>query len=562
MYIYSLLSRAQAKFFALAACLAIATAAPADTVGLVTAGVPGGLLAPGAQWTTEDGAMIGAGPGHQLSYELGVGEGDARIAIELSLDTLDGTAASFVLDGSSHFGFDGLGGKLFVAGELLGGATRDIANASDYITAGQPFNFVVERKNNTLLFFINDQLVHEQEYRGNVLNTLALRPHRATMRVRDWQIEGGFTKEELAAKAAELPQHTDVFVRGESGYHSFRIPAVVTATNGDVLAFAEGRVNGLSDWGNIDLVMKRSTDGGATWSELQVIADNGDGCFGNPAPVVDRRNGHVLMLAVRQPAGVHEGMIRSGQAGYRDPYVLRSRDHGRTWSEPESLVATCDREEWRWYATGPCHGIQLQYGEHAGRLIIPANFSLHGGKGNERLGAHAIYSDDGGATWQIGAVDATHVGKTELNPNESTVVELADGRLMFNCRDQDGTSRATRAVTFSDDGGETFNSPYEPEERMVAPICQASLLGVDTEAGRVIIFSGPSQWSKREKLQLRYSTDAGQTWLDGPVLHAGSAAYSDVVEIKPGIIGCLYEADGYMRIRFARLPLTQVLADE
>ena len=185
-----------------------------------------------------------------------------------------------------------------------------------------------------------------------------------------------------------------------------------------------------------------------------------------------------------------------------------------------------------------------------------------GSGGNDRLGAHALYSDDAGRTWQIGAVDDSHVGNNELNPNESTVVELADGRLMFNCRDQGGTSQATRAVTFSDDGGETFTGPYAAEEGLVGPVCQAALLGVETDAGRLIVYSGPGVWDSRSRMQLRYTPDAGATWHDGPVLHPGSAAYSDLVEVGDGTIGCLYEADGYRRITFTRVALDTLVVVE
>lgn len=357
------------------------------------------------------------------------------------------------------------------------------------------------------------------------------------------------------------PELVDVFVSGEDGYHTFRIPAIVQASNGDLLAFAEGRVNHGGDSGDIDMVMKRSADGGATWGELRRVGDYGIGCVGNPAPVVDSDSGDIILLGVLQPDGSHEGDIRNDRGGFRDPCVMRSTDHGQTWSDPVSLYETCDKEDWRWYATGPCHGIQLQRGEHAGRLVVPANFSVVGGGGNDHLGAHALLSDDGGATWRIGAVDDSHVGENELNPNESAVVELADGRLLFNTRDQGGTSRATRAVTYSEDGGETFTGPYSAEENLVGPVCQAALLGIDTEAGRVIIYSGPGVWDSRSRMHLRYSTDAGETWREGPVLYDASAAYSDLVRLDDEAIGCLFEADAYGRIVFNRVPLETLTAE-
>ncbi len=344
------------------------------------------------------------------------------------------------------------------------------------------------------------------------------------------------------------PIDAAVFRRGmDARYHTFRIPAIVRAANGDLLAFAEGRVQSGSDSGDIDVVMRRSGDGGRTWGELSIVADNGDGVFGNPAPVVDRESGDVVLLLVRQEAGSHESQIRSGKHGSRTPYVMRSADHGKTWSEPRSLLESCDREGWGWYATGPCHAIQLRHGEHAGRLVVPANFSslAHGG-GNAALGAHLLLSDDAGETWRIGAVDEANLGKPEVNPNESTVAELADGRLYVNTRDHGGKSRATRAFAISVDGGETFVAPFQSVEGLVAPVCQGSVLA----DGEVLLFSGPSVGNKRERLAIRVSDDAGATWREALVIEPGMSAYSDLVALERNRYGVLFESDGYGRIRF------------
>lgn len=540
---------------ALALFLVLAGCASAETAVLVEGGEPGEAVSIGKQWSVEEGQLVGSGTGTLLSPALALGEGDCRVAVRLSLDELNGSAASFVIDGGSHFGFDGRSGEVFVEGPLFGGEVRGLGDSSGYIQAGHTFEFVVERRLGTLRFLINGEVIHEQDDPRGAMGTIALRPHRATMRIRDWAVHGNL----IEVLQTEL---VDVFRSGEGGYHTYRIPAIIRAANGDLLAFAEGRVNHGGDSGDIDTVMKRSTDGGATWGELQRVADFGTGCVGNAAPVVDAASGDIVVLAVLQPDGSHEGDIRNSRGGYRDPCVLRSTDHGETWSEPVSLFETADREDWRWYATGPCHGIQVRHGEHAGRLVVPANFSVVGSGGNDHLGAHALISDDGGETWRIGAVDASHVGSHELNPNESTVVELGDGVLMFNCRDQGGSSRATRAVTYSQDGGETFTGPYAAEEQLVGPVCQAALLGVDADPGRVIIYSGPGVWGGRQRMQLRYSVDLGDTWLDGPILYPGSAAYSDLVAIDNDTIGCLFEADGYSRIVFAQVPLNSLNTEE
>lgn len=507
---------------------------------------------PGDHWATEGDFLVGSGVGHVLSPQLRIGEGDFTLTLELSLDGLDRTAASFVLNHDNHFGFDGRSGTMFIEGPLFG-SDANLAAAREYLAPGEVFKFRSQRIGGTLSFSINNELIHEVVIGDHALGAFALRPHRSTMRVREWKIEGD-------VHHVVLPELIDVFRAGEDGYHTFRIPTIIRAANGDLLAIAEGRVSGQSDAGNIDLVMKRSTDGGLTWGQLTRIGDFGEGTIGNPAPVLDADSGDIIILAVLQPEGVHEGHIRNGH-GYRDPCIIRSSDHGVTWSEPVSLVETADREDWRWYATGPCHGIQLRHGPHAGRLVVPANFSTDDGAGNNQLGAHALLSDDAGHTWRIGAVDDSYVGNDHINPNESAVVELADGTLLFNTRDQGGSSRATRASTLSKDGGESFEAPYAPVDDLVTPVCQGALLSIEQEGRQVIIYSGPGVWNARELMKLRYSTDQGESWQDGPVLYDGSSAYSDMVNLAGSTIGCLFEIDSYQRIVFTTVNLEETDAE-
>lgn len=341
---------------------------------------------------------------------------------------------------------------------------------------------------------------------------------------------------------APAPELVDVFTRGESDYHTFRIPAVVRTLDGELLAFAEGRVDGAGDAGDIDVVLKRSSDGGRTWGPLSVVADHGDGTFGNPTPIVERSTGDVVLLLVGQPAGTHESAIRRGE-GSRDPYVCRSTDGGRSWSEPRALPE-CDRPEWGWYATGPCHGIQLEHGEHAGRLVAPANHSGEDGA----YSAHLLLSDDGGHTWRIGAVDAESLASASIHPNESTVAELSDGSLFVSSRDQHGDSPATRARARSLDGGESFVRPFEEDPSLRGPVCQGAVLALD---GDRLLFAGPSDPGARRRLQIRASTWGDEGWSAGEVLYPEASAYSDLVALDEGEAGCLFEADDYARIVFA-----------
>ncbi|MFT4543329.1 MAG: hypothetical protein ACI841_003089 [Planctomycetota bacterium] len=344
---------------------------------------------------------------------------------------------------------------------------------------------------------------------------------------------------------------TNVFERGERGYHTFRIPALAHCNDGTLLAFAEGRVTGGGDSGNIDLVMKRSADNGLTWGALQVVADFGDGTIGNPSAVVDRASGAVILLLTASPDGCHEGDIRSGKKGVRDPYVMRSTDSGRRWTSPRALNEEGDRPDWRWYATGPGHAIQLTEGAHAGRIVAPANHSASGGSGNDQLGSHLLLSDDAGITWRIGAVDDSHVGDNIINPNECSVVERPDGSLYVSARDQHGTSEATRAHATSTDGGESFDAAFRATPSLEGPVCQGSLEGTSDGS---MWFIGPSDPSARKRLALRWFSSRGRNWTEAAVLYEGASAYSDLVEIGESNFGCLFEGDNYEWIGFT--PIT------
>ncbi|MCA9043459.1 MAG: exo-alpha-sialidase [Planctomycetaceae bacterium] len=362
-----------------------------------------------------------------------------------------------------------------------------------------------------------------------------------------------------------------VFQNGTGGYNAYRIPAIVQAANGDLLAFCEAREGG--DASKIDLVMKRSTDEGKSWSQLQVVqaADDFKSLFGenpppitagNPAPVVDHLDPE------------HAGRIWLPFTLENDKvFVVYSDDNGATWSPRRDITSSVKREGWGWYATGPVHSIQLQRGEHKGRLVVPCDHRLgSGGADRGPCGGHCIYSDDHGLTWKIGGVDGAY--EDDLEPNETTVVELNDGRLCFNARDQNGKAPGTRAVVYSNDGGATFEHQtegpfpiYQPLEGVIdPPVVQCSLQRMastlDGAKSNLILFSGPDDngptGKGRSDLRLRYSTDETQAWHDGPLIHTGPAAYSDMVRLSGEVVGILFEAGktgtkSYNEIWFVRV---------
>lgn len=355
----------------------------------------------------------------------------------------------------------------------------------------------------------------------------------------------------MACSPASAPQEVSlekgspspVFISGEEGYACFRIPAIVQTAGGELLAFAEGRTNGCSDTGDIDLVMKRSTDGGQHWGRLQVVWDDSTNTCGNPAPVVDATDGRIFLLSTWNLGIDHESeIIAQASEDTRRVYVMQSADEGESWSEAREITASVKDSSWTWYATGPGSGIQLQQPPHAGRLMVACD---HIEAGSKRYFSHVIYSDDHGQSWQLG-------GSTPRDQvNECEVAELSDGRLMLNMRNYDRTQRQ-RQVAYSEDGGQSWQRQRH-DTSLVEPICQASLQAYARDGQHWLFFSNPASEEGRVNMSVRLSRDEGRHWQDSIVLTSGPSAYSDLVVLGRGKIGCLYErgeAGPYERIVF------------
>ncbi len=340
-----------------------------------------------------------------------------------------------------------------------------------------------------------------------------------------------------AADSALVPiEKTVVFKSGDDGYHTYRIPAIVRATNGDLLAFAEARKNDPGDHGDIDIVLKRSSDDGRTWGPMTLVQDEWENptarvWIGNPSPVVDT-------IDPEHPGRVWLPFTRSNAA----LFVTYSDDHGKTWAKPRDISKTTMKPEWNWCAAGPVHSIQLQQGPHRGRLIVPTDHKI-----NEPLswGSHIVYSDDHGKTWKLGASD-TRPASDPVHPNECVAVELADGRLYINAREHLGSSPETRVEAYSSDGGETFDAPFETDAQFVTPVVQNSALRFSEKSGNegqnVLVYSCPGDPKKRLDLTLMLSFDESETWPVKKLLHKGPVAYSDLVKLDDQHVGVLYEA--------------------
>ncbi len=350
-------------------------------------------------------------------------------------------------------------------------------------------------------------------------------------------------------------EEVTVFGAGEEGYHTFRIPSLLVTAKGALLAFCEGRRLARGDSGAIDMIVKRSEDNGLTWSAPQIVWREGENTCGNACPVVDRRTGLIVLPMCWNRGDDHGQDLHSGKAkGTRRVYVTHSDDDGETWAPARDITKQAKADDWWWYATGPGVSIQIRNGEHAGRIVTPANHTSN----KSGFAANVIYSDDAGESWKRSSVIAPAC-------NESQAVELADGRLMMNMRSQSFTSEERtgyRSISYSADGGETWTSPVF-DKHLGDPQVQASLIRYswpEEPGGGKLLFSNPNppisaKRGPRVRMTVRVSRDDGKTWPAARIMHLGPSAYSSLARLPGGQIGLLYEAgreNAYQSIRLAQ----------
>lgn len=353
-----------------------------------------------------------------------------------------------------------------------------------------------------------------------------------------------------AATAAEpFLEKSEVYPAGFNGIARYRIPGMVVTTKGTVLAYSEARRNDSKDWGEIEVHLRRSTDGGRTWLEPKHIAHSGiriegnphkkdeaggrEQTVNNPVAIVDRVTGAIEMLYC---------------VNYARCFSMRSTDDGVSWSQPVEITATFEpfrkHYDWKVIATGPGHGLQMK----SGRLVVPI-WLAYGKEGDHKPSAAAtIYSDDHGKTWKAGDMCLPNEGELG-DPNETMIAELSDGRVMLVAR---SVSKANRKIiTTSADGATGWSKPVF-HDQLWEPICMASIV---SHPSGVLLFSNPHTLNldkegkeipagrgKRENLSIKLSRDDGKTWPVNKTLDAEPSAYSDLAVLPDGTVLCLYEA--------------------
>jgi sialidase-1 len=377
----------------------------------------------------------------------------------------------------------------------------------------------------------------------------------------------------FASRGEGAIERTTLFKAGEGGYSTYRIPALVTTPQRTVLAAAEARRDSGSDWGHIDLIYRRSTDGGRTWEPAQLLVAQadlpGDLRANQAVPKgKDRTSGFTIGNATWVTDAARGRTLFVFCVEYMRCFIMESTDGGATFSKPREITAafeafrTRDDYAWRVLATGPGHGAQLS----SGRLVVPVWLSTADGSNAHRPSVcGTIYSDDGGKTWQAGSIAAGRNDNVP-NPSETAVVEVAPGKVMLSIRNESPRNR--RAFVWGSDGATGWSKP-EFDEALWEPVCMASILRLPDGA---LAFSNPASLDplpnrpnavnrQRHKLGIRVSRDQGRTWSQPLPLQPGPSAYSDIALAANGDLLCFYEHGDrgpYEAMTVARIPASML----
>lgn len=364
---------------------------------------------------------------------------------------------------------------------------------------------------------------------------------------------------------------------GQDGSDTYRIPGLITTNEGTLIAVYDIRYNNSKDLQeDIDVGMSRSTDGGQSWEPMKVIMDMGEwggrpqnlNGIGDPSVLYDHTS-HTIWVAALWLSGASIDAMnwwasRPGMApDETGQFILvKSTDDGLNWSEPINITEQIKDPDWQLLLAGPGRGITLE----DGTLVFPAQFKKDIGEkaidgGQYTCHSTIVYSKDGGQTWQIGS-------GAKPNTTEAQVVQLTDGSLMINMRDDlnrnDKGENNGRAVSFSRDLGKTWTPHPSSNHALPEPNCMASLIAhnirKDDTGQRVLIFSNPNSKTERINMTIKLSLDEGNTWPEAHQVllnEASGFGYSCITMVDEQTIGILYE--GFKNLYFQKIQITELL---
>lgn len=357
----------------------------------------------------------------------------------------------------------------------------------------------------------------------------------------------------IVATAQPVHRHTDdtltrtvIYRPGDYGSTNYRIPAVITAKDGSIVAVTDKRKYNEGDLPqDIDIVCNRSTDGGLTWSEPYTIA-LGTGVnhgFGDCALAWSNDDNGLIAAFVGGP-----GLWNSTPTNPIRSYIAKSYDNGQTWTEPEDITrfifgADCvvpEHQSWRASFFGSGNGLRTS----TGRIMFVA--AIREGSA-QSLNNYAVYSDDNGLTWQVS-------GRASVGGDEAKVTELVDGRILMSIRHS-----GHRWYNISEDGGETWQPTTSTWNDITAPACNGDLIrytSVNNGADRNRLLHSVPYGTQRTDVSVYISYDEGETWPVRKCIVPYSSAYSSLCILPDGTIGLYVEevedgASGYSTVFYS-----------
>ncbi|MDG1072408.1 MAG: sialidase family protein, partial [Akkermansiaceae bacterium] len=361
-----------------------------------------------------------------------------------------------------------------------------------------------------------------------------------------------------------LPQNSQrlaslIHKRGDHHCHTFRIPGIARAKNGNLLAVADMRYNSRKDLQeHMDIGLRISKDGGKTWNPPTAIMDMGEhggkpqkenGCS-DPCILVDNNTGEIFVAAcwTHGKPNTHQWRGKGSEPGLdihksTQFMVVRSTDHGVTWTTPENWTTKLKNPAWHLFAPAPGNGITLKNGT----LVMPT-------QGRDENGipfSNIISSKDHGKTWTVSK-------PARDNTTECAIAELSDGSLLLNMRDnrnrKDKSHTNGRAVSRTTDLGQTWTIHSTDHSALPEPVCMASLIA-DPQRKGTLYFSNPNSKKSRSHMTIRRSIDDGKTWSSQILLDTRGGAYSSLVIVDENHLGILYESSVADMI-FQKIPLS------